>query len=119
MGHLVDTRMTAGGGVLARTSCGSAAPIRTGTMDDPGSRAATTSTLVTGDGPGSRAATTSTLVTVASPLDAGPVGFDAASMGTSRLPASVCAGRITDTAMVITVIATVAIPSTKRGMDDS
>jgi len=59
------------------------------------------------------------LVTVTRPLDAGGVAVDATSTRGSGLTESTCAGRITDTAMVSTVMATPAIPSATRGIDGS
>jgi hypothetical protein len=57
-------------------------------------------------------------MTVTRPTDAG-VAFDVASMRGSWLTESICAGRITDRAIVITVIAMPAIPSVTRGIDGS
>ena len=58
-------------------------------------------------------------MTIARPTDAGAVPFDAASVRASRLAESICAGKITDIATVITVIATPAIPNATRGMEGS
>src|SRR2546425_7009092 len=103
MGQSLDTRTIAGEVVLrSRPGCRSASPIRTGAVDDPDWRAETTLMLVT----------------VARPTDAGADAFDAASMRGSRRE-SICAGRIADTAMVIAVMATAAIPSATRGTDGS
>lgn len=87
----------------SRPGRGAASPGRTGTVDELGSRAATTVILMP----------------VTRPLDAGGVAVDATSTRGSRPIESICAGRITDTAMVITVMATPAIPSATRGLDGS
>jgi len=101
---LLDTRTTAGKVVFpGRPGCGAASPIRTGTVDDLGSRAETTSILVT----------------MARPTVAGAVAFDAASVRASRLPESISAGKITDMATVMTVMAIPAIPNATRGMEGS
>jgi hypothetical protein len=73
-----------------------------GTVDNPDSCTATTSTL-------SEPLTT--------PADAGAVTFNAASIRGSRLSESILAGMTTDTPMVITVMAIAAIPKATRGLE--
>lgn len=67
--------------------------------------------------PGSRAATIVMLARVTRSLGAGGAAFDVARTRGSRLRESICAGRITDAAMVTTVRATHAKPRFARGVD--
>jgi chemotaxis response regulator CheB len=71
------------------------------------------------DDTGSLTATTSMLAMVATPTDAVGVTFEAASMGGSRLSVSILEGMTMDTAMVMAVIATAAMPKATRGIEVS
>jgi hypothetical protein len=71
------------------------------------------------DNPGSRTESTSTLARpVATPADAGVVTFDVASRG-SRLAAFNFAGMTTDAPMVIAAIVTAVTPKTARRIEVS
>jgi len=87
--------------LLGALACGSIWALH-GTMADPGSCTAATSMLA------EPAATSGGVVTV-----------DAASIRGSWLSESIFEGMITDTAMVIAVMATAAIPKAMRGTEGS
>ena len=74
----------------------------------------------TADNPALCTATTSMLSEpVTSPVDAGAVTVNACSIRGSGLSESIFAGMITDTPMVIAVMATAAIPKATRGIRGS
>src|SRR5437870_9748667 len=89
--------------LLGPLACGSIWALH-GTMDDPGS--CTAATLMLAE-------------PAATSVDAGVVTFDAASIRGSRLSESIFAGMITDSPMVIAVMATAATPRATRGTEGS
>jgi hypothetical protein len=100
----LETRKIADGAIsTAGSGRGAASTIRRGTVDERGSRAATTVMLMIAP----------------TPLDADEVVCDANWTGASGFPALYRAGRMTDAAMVITARATPASPSATRGTDDT